>query len=379
MMNVLVCGGFGFAGHYLVYKLLKEGNHIILLGRSKGGLTIEERFEQLKADNAKVNPTFKVDNVLFNNVTLITADISKSNLGIAKNVFDQLIENGIAQIFNMAAYLRYEESYRAKVIDVNVKGTQNLLEIAQLTGAKLIHASTAYIADKNHKDFEPIKEEYCYANKFINVYIESKCKAELLIKNYAETNNIAFSIFRFPMLVGDSQTGYTNSKFGVYEYISALIMVKKKAVENEEIRVKAISNGNLNLVPTDCVINGMLEINKSIDSNKTIFNLTDEHPVSAIEIGEIFGKIYNLNFVVDDNFLEKNDLTDAERLFNRLTARNNHFANKGYVFDSQNTNRILGRPITSNWDKSISYFEKVVKGFTALNHRPTMAQAAKSE
>jgi len=368
-MNVLVCGGFGFAGHYLVYKLLKQGYKVILLGRNKKELSIKQRLEQLKVDNSLVNPDFHIDKETFENIQLVSGDISKPNLGIDRKEYDKLVEKGIYQIFNMAAFLRYEESYRSQVFQVNVEGVKNLLELATLTNAKYLHASTAYIASQSHPDFEPIKEEYCHTKDFTNVYIESKCCAELLIKEHSEQHDLEFTIFRFPMLIGDSQTGYTNSVFGFYEYIAALTILEKKASKNETIRVKATANGTLNLVPTDLVIDCMLEILKCNQSNKTIFNLTDDNPISLMEIGELLGKVYNLNFVIDDDYENRKDLTETEKLFNRLTLKNKHFANREYVFDTQNTTNVLGHSVTKNWDRTIEYFTKMANGFLTFSQR----------
>lgn len=362
-MNILVCGGFGFAGQYVVYKLLQEGHQVILLGRQKKEKSIGSRFEQLMRDNIRVSPDFYVQDFLFENITLLNGDISKPQLGLNTADYQNLIENGVDEIYNMAAYLKYDDEYRDALFATNVTGTQHLLELAKQTNAKFIHSSTAFITAKNHPDFQPILEEYCAAKEFSNVYVESKCVAELLIKDYCTTHQIDFSIHRFPILVGDSVTGYTNSIFGFYEYVAAFSFLKRKALTNEMIRIKALLKGKLNLTPIDLVIEGMLNICRQPSSNGKIFNLTDDNPISTNQIGTTIAKLLDLKVQIVEGFQVNETLSKTELLFKRLTQNNVHFASKAYVFDATNTIQTLGYSVTKNWEVSTEYFKKLLNGY----------------
>lgn len=368
-MNILVSGGFGFAGQYLIYKLLQAGHHVYLLGRNKKQKTISSRFKQLVQDNAKVNPSFHVADSLFKHVTLLQGDISKPRLDLADHTYEQLIQNGIDEIYNMAAYLKYEDKYREALFATNVNGTMHLLKLAKQTNAKFIHSSTAFITDKNHPNFQPIKEEYCTATEFSNVYVESKCAAELLIQDYCTTHQIEFSIYRFPILVGDSETGYTNSIFGFYEYVAAFSFLKKKSIEDETVRIKALPEGELNLTPIDLVIEGLLNICRQPSSNGKIFNLTDDAPTSPNHIGNTIAKLLGLNVQIVNEFDKHKPLSKIEQLFSRLTQNNVHFASKAYVFDSTNTINILRYPVTKNWEVSTEYFKKLLNGYHCFIHQ----------
>jgi len=361
-MNILVCGGFGFAGQYVVYKLLKDGNNVILLGRKNNFSSIDDRINKLIHDNVLVNDEFKVTSNQFKNLSYVEGDLSKDKLGIDELNFNRLANISIDEIYNLAACLKYDQHYREHIFQINVDGTRRLLDISSIFNAKYFHASTAYIAGEDHPSFIPIKEEFCTSNKFSNIYIESKWNAELLIKKYSEKSNIDYLIFRFPTLIGDSKTGYTNSIYAFYEYLSALKAIQDRSTQNERIRFSAVPNGNVNLLPTDLVVKNMLKICKSNTINK-IFNLTDSAPMSSSEMGNIMGKLFSLNIVAVNGINIRKDGTKNEKLFSRLTRKNSGFAQKAYVFDCQNSERALGHPVSIEWDKSIEYFKKMKEGY----------------
>ncbi len=365
-MNVLVCGGFGFAGHYVVYKLLQDGHKVIIFGRSKNDQTVENRIQQLVDDNLLVNDKYKVDSSSFKNLSFIDGDLSKPNLGITEMEYKKLIENGINEIYNMAAFLRYEEEYRDDLMAINVDGTHNLLKLALQTSSRYIHASTTYIADKDHPNFKPIPEDFCLSTNFSNVYIESKCRAEILIKDFCLNNNVVFFIFRFPTLIGDSKTGFTNSSFGFYEYINAINVLKSRCNKNESIRVKAIPDGTINLLPTDIVIDYLFKICIYPENKNKIYNIADPQPLSPNKMSEIIGQIFGLNVIAIDDLTIDKSFSINEKLFSRLTRKNTGFVTKAYIFDCSNSEKALGHSIAKNWDKSINYFEKLRDGYTTF-------------
>jgi len=364
-MNIFLCGGFGFAGHYLVYGLLKQGHKVFLLGREKETQSTEARLKELIRSNRLVNAEFGVDQESFDNITILNGDLAKKNFGLSDADYKYLHDLNIDEIYNVAACLKYDELYKDQLWQTNVKGTERLLDFAVTVKCRYIHASTAYIAGDKVQSGELIMEQFYDAQEFPNSYLESKAKAELLIRKYGETKNVDYLIFRFPTLVGDSQTGFTYSLFAFYEYLGAVAAIQDRAANEERIRLRASPHGTVNLLPTDIVIRCMLEIAANDNFTNRIFNLTDHQPLSPVELAEVLGRIYGLPVVmVDSDDLEKHG-TRVEKLFSRFTRNNSAFAKHIYRFDCSNSSRYLGHAVSSEWEKTESYFKLLKDGYEA--------------
>jgi len=362
-MKALICGGFGFSGQYLVYFLLKKGYKVILLGRAKGSLTLNKRLQILIDNNSLVSSEFKIAKDLFAKITILEGDIAKPGLGLAHEQYDYILRAKPDKIYNLAACLRYEEKYRNKLFQTNVEGTKQLLELAKQIKCKYIHISTAYIAGTEIESGTVIEEKYYESENFPNVYLESKACAEHLIRDYSKKFKINYNIFRFPTLIGDSETGFTNSIFGFYEYIAAISAIKRKNKANEQIRFMASPKGAVNLLPVDIVVKCLCEIDQQSNINNQIFNLTDNNPLSPSKIGDIINRIFELKLVAVNNCNFKEEATWLEKLFSRLTSKNSSFATRVYLFDSKNSELYLGRSVSSGWEKSKDYFLLLKSGF----------------
>lgn len=361
-MTVLISGGFGFAGHYLIYGLLKQGYHVILIGRRKQSRVILQRLEILAETNALVNPEFRVEPDAFKKLTLLEGDISEDCFGLSNADFNYLKQTQIDAIHNLAAYLRYEKKYREECWRTNVRGTRQLLDLACDKNCRYIHASTAYIAGSNVPSGELIEEKFYEHSVHPNVYLESKSTAEALIKTYSNTHNLDYLILRLPTLIGDSKTGFTNSEFGFYEYLGALDTLRRKTNNKRLIRFKASPEGTVNIVPVDIVMKCYLEICKH-KCNPRIYNITDNNPMSPGELGEVMGHLFDIPLKADKSTVIGKTGTRDEKLFARLTCNNSAFAEHIYKFDSSNSERCLGHPVTDGWEKTEEYFRLLIEGF----------------
>lgn len=362
-MNMLVSGGFGFAGHYLVYGLLKQGHHVILIGRRKDSQTILSRLETLKKNNAFVNPEFSVHPDTFGKITVLEGNISKEKLGLSETDYKFLKEAKLDAIHNMASCLRYEDKHRAECYGSNVYGTEQFVELALANNCPYFHSSTAYIAGDQVPSGQLTKEEFYETKNHPNVYLESKSAAESLLNKYHQSHDLDYYIFRLPTLVGDSKTGFTNSIFGIYEYLCALDRLRSRADIDSPIRFHAIEGGNLNMLPVDIVISCYLKICQSVNRDKyRIFNITDGQPISIALVGELLGNMFGVAMKASDTMPDTPE-NIYERLFARLTSRNTVFIRHNYRFDNSNSVACLGHPVSQGWNKGPEYFHLFVDGF----------------
>jgi len=121
MSKILVTGGTGFIGSHLCERLLKENYEVVCL----------DNF------NDFYNPKIKEDNITdllkYKNFILVRGDIL--DVKLLEKIF---VENKIDKIIHLAAIAGVRPSLVAptKYIDVDIKGTVNLLETARKYNVK---------------------------------------------------------------------------------------------------------------------------------------------------------------------------------------------------------------------------------------------------
>ena len=114
-MKVLVTGGMGFTGSALCLRLAEQGHEVVALD-NKGGIFDDELRER--------------------DVSLHLGSVTDEKL------VNQLAE-GCAQIHHLAAAFRLVNLGKKAYWDVNVGGTENVLEAARLAGgARVVNCST---------------------------------------------------------------------------------------------------------------------------------------------------------------------------------------------------------------------------------------------
>lgn len=127
-MRILVTGGAGFIGSHLVEKLLALGHQAVILDNLATG---NQRF--IKNIENNKNLTFILGSVL------------------DKDLVDYAMENCDA-VFHLAAVLGVKNLVEdpIKVINENIDGTRNILELAFSHKLKVVFASTSEIYGKNN-------------------------------------------------------------------------------------------------------------------------------------------------------------------------------------------------------------------------------------
>ena len=150
-MRILVTGGGGFLGTYIIKELLKNSSYIV---------TNFSRHTYSHLEDIGV-PTIK-------------GDLRK------KEDVERALSQGFDAIFHVAAIAgvwgKYEEYY-----EINYLGTKNLLEVAKDKQiSKFVYTSTPSVVF-NKDDLLAVGEEQSYATQFLNAYSETKTMAEKLV------------------------------------------------------------------------------------------------------------------------------------------------------------------------------------------------------
>jgi len=127
MSKVVVTGGYGFIGSHLVSALLDRGDVVTVFDFAKN-----TRDTSIDFDN---HPNFR----------FVQGDVTDlAALG-------QALTPGVDTVFHLAAVVGVKNYLNdpLRVLDVNVIGTRNVLELSQRHGTRVVFASTSEVFGKN--------------------------------------------------------------------------------------------------------------------------------------------------------------------------------------------------------------------------------------
>ena len=189
-MNVIVTGGAGFIGSHLTDKLVSLGHKVHV-------------YDDLSNGSMK-NLDQSIDKIEF------------TRYDITNSIKDQ--KEKIDLIYHLACFPRSQSfNNPQKCLDVNVKSTINILELARKTKAKIVFSSNSGIYDTG---FLPITIRS--PDKPKTPYDLNKLTSEKYLKLYNEVYNIPYTVFRFATVYGTRQKTGENWKPVIIEFIEKL-------------------------------------------------------------------------------------------------------------------------------------------------------------
>ena len=179
-MKMLITGGAGFIGSHLCDKYTNEGHTVLCL------------------DNFMSGDLTNVRHLLdYRNFKLIKGDVRDYNL------VEKLMQD-VEVVLHLAAQIHVDRSYVEPRLtyEVNVMGTQNVLEAARLQDAKkVIYASTSEVYGS--AQYFPIDEKHPLNAP--HPYGASKIAADRMCHAYIQTYGMNISIVRLFNIFGPRQ------------------------------------------------------------------------------------------------------------------------------------------------------------------------------
>lgn len=175
MAKVGVTGGAGFVGTNLVRKLIEQKHEVVVVDDLSTGL--ESNLSQLGIELHQIS-------------LLETEKLSRA-------LFD------VEHIFHLAARGSVPRSLKNPVatVEINVIGTQNVLEVARENRAQVIYSSSSSVYGANLK---LPKTERMWTSP-ISPYAASKLAGEALMESYAKSYDMNIVNFRFFNIFGPFQ------------------------------------------------------------------------------------------------------------------------------------------------------------------------------
>ena len=204
--SILLTGATGFLGAFLLTELLKQTNAVVYClvraaNTASGSLKLQNNLQSYclwkEEYSARIIP--------------VVGNLSQPRLGLSSEQFNKLATQ-IDVIYHNGAVLNFVYPYSA-LKSTNVLGTQEILRLACQSKVKPLHYvstdavfdSSAYY-DKEVKESEPI----IHTEGIDLGYTQSKWVAEKLV-TIARDRGLPVSIYRPPLIAGDSQIGIWNT------------------------------------------------------------------------------------------------------------------------------------------------------------------------
>ena len=269
-MKILVTGAAGFLGSHLCDKLLNDGHEV-------WGI---DNFFRGKRENLTQHPNF----------VFIEKDLSKEKYDI---------EN-IEIVFHYAAIngTRYFYDIPNKVVDDNIRITQNVLDSITSSVKKIIYTSSSEVYGPTPilptEETHPIE---LYIDSDRDSYASSKAIGEFMVKTWCKQNNISYIILR-PFNTYGSRMA-TN---GYGQVIPELI---ERVSSNDEFFIF----GDGNQTRSFCYVSDHVDIvcKLMFDCDNEVLNIGNDEEITIENLSKKILTLYNSNKKINHKESWSND------------------------------------------------------------------------
>lgn len=278
MKTVLVTGGSGFIGSNLCEKLLALGYNVINLDNFNDYYSPLIKIKNIK--NALENKNYKV----------IDGDIQDKNL--LTSIFNL---NSVDIIIHLAALAGVRRSLNnpLEYIDVDIKGTVNLLECARKYNTKkFIFASSSSVYGHN---FLPFKESDS-AQSQISPYAAAKASGELFCKTYNNLYGIPIVCLRFFTVYGPRQ----RPEMAIYNFTSRIL-------EGRAISIFGNGTSSRDYTYIDDILDGIVS-SMNLNCSFEIFNLGNSKPTNIEYLVSLIEENLGKKALIDYTLMQPGDV-----------------------------------------------------------------------
>jgi nucleoside-diphosphate-sugar epimerase len=344
--RILLTGITGAVGSWIAREALERGCSILALVRDKKDSAAREK-------TAGVLKTVGAEKYV-NNVDLIRGNIGVDGLGI-HNARSKL--SGICAIFHCAASTKFDESIPGLSRLMNVQGTANVLKLAGRLDVPICYISTAYVAGRRQGIVK--ESETDIGQDFNNVYERTKCRAEVLVRKWADETGLPATIFRPSIVFGDSVEGRIARFNGVYNLLRFLDHIAP-TIGGREIRAVAKADATKNFVPVDYLARAIWHIVESGAADT--YHITNPKPIRLTQLRDIFSELFGINGkLVEQNDFKRRKATRVELLYQKASSLYLPYMTAEPVFDRSNTDGILIKTHLAMPAMDTAYFARLVE------------------
>jgi thioester reductase-like protein len=284
LKHVLLTGGTGFIGPFLVKSLLEQTRaniHVLVRASDEyqGKQRLRAAMESAGIYSDEIAETFET------RVIPICGDLAHKDLGLTPEVWDYLA-NKIDTVFHNGATVNYLLNYD-RMRDANVQGTNEILRLAFEGRAKTFnYVSTTFIFGWAVKkvlyetDFNANMELLDFG------YSQSKWVSEQVVMD-ARRRGLTTRIFR-PALVSPSITGGGNN-FDIAVRLVAFMV-------NHGIGVDALNQ--VSFVPADITANNIVAISATPGTENKTYHVVRDDYANMLDITSLITKATGRQFEI---------------------------------------------------------------------------------
>lgn len=265
-LKIVVTGGAGFIGSHLIDNLLELGHHVTNIDNFDS--FYDERIKRKNIEKHFEYKTYK----------LFETDIRD------KIALNKIIKNDTDVIVHLAAKAGVRPSIENPISyqEVNVYGTQNLLEISKQKSIKqFVFASSSSVYGKNLN--VPWKEDNSTLLP-ISPYASTKISCELLGHVYSHLYGIRFLALRFFTVYGPRQ----RPDLAIHKFT-------KLMKDDKEISLYGEGSTKRDYTYIGDIINGIMSAIYYESSNYEIINLGNNETIGLLELVENIENALQIN------------------------------------------------------------------------------------
>ena len=284
LRNVLLTGGTGFIGPFLVKSLLEQTHaniHVIVRSSDErqGKQRLRAAMESMGPCPAGLMQMFE------SRVIPVCGDLGHKALGLTPEVWDNLA-NEIDTVFHNGATVNYLLNYD-RMRDANVLGTNEVLRLAFEGRAKTFnYVSTTFIFGWAVKKVL-YETDYNENMELLDFgYSQSKWVSEQVVMD-AQRRGLTTRIFR-PALVSPSITGGGNN-FDIAVRLVAFMV-------NHGIGVDALNQ--VSFVPADIVANNIVAISTTPGTENMTYHVVRDDYANMLDITDLITKATGRQFEI---------------------------------------------------------------------------------
>ena len=274
MKKIIITGGCGFIGSHVTERLLSSGHQVVSIDNLDAFYSKDRKTQNISA--IRTDPNF----------SLCEKSISDSDF-VSYTAKSTLAE-GADAIIHLAARAGVRPSIEDPVgyQDTNVKGTQNMLELARTLGVKqFVFASSSSVYGVNPS--VPWREDHAVL-KPISPYASTKVSGELLGHVYSHLYDIRFVGLRFFTVYGPRQ----RPDLAIHKFAKLIL-------DGKPIPFFGDGETRRDYTYVSDTVSGIVGALNYTDSNYEIINLGNNKTVSLKELvgalEETLGKKATLN------------------------------------------------------------------------------------
>lgn len=353
--NILLIGSTGYLGAHILDAFMKTNKGTVYcLVRPKNNTNIEQRLK----DTLKFYFGDTYTNKFSKKIKVVHGDIVKDNLGLSDEDYNMLCDN-VDAVINSGALVKHF-GIKKKFEEINVKGTQNVIDFCNKSNKRLLHVSTISVSGNGEKEEAVIetpeninkkkifKETDIYIGQNIKgVYSTTKFRAELLVLE-AISNGLDAQILR----LGNITNRYSDGVFQMNADENAFAKRIRSFIEIGAFP-KYMLQHSIELTPVDLAAEAIIKI-LNHKSNCNVFHIYDTKLMPIRLLMETLTNDLNIDILAVSDMMMKDIITGI------LADNSRKDILSGIIYDlDDNKNLIYTSNIRLNSDFTEKYLNKL--------------------